>query len=79
MSSGRIEQKRYEMLPRATGLTSHISITVVDIDRSADYLREGLPRPQSRQRRQQGASGHIQIANKLSVLARRKVTGVTDL
>ena len=52
MSSVRIEQKSYEMPPRGGFTVTHF-ITVAGIDRSADFY-EGLRRPHSEQRLEQG-------------------------
>ena len=59
----QVEQKSYQMPPQ-DGFTVAYFLTVADIERSARFLRNGLRRSHSQQRRQQRrAPGYIQIAN----------------
>ena len=62
MSSVRIEQKAMRC-PRATGLPSHIFITVANIDRSADFYEKVFGGGILSRGDSKAASGHIQIAN----------------
>ncbi len=62
MSSGQIEQKRYEM-PPTEGFTVTHFITVADIDRSADFYEKVFGGRVLSRGDSKGASGHILIAN----------------
>src|SRR3984957_7718175 len=62
MSGERIEQKSYEMPPRAGFTVTHF-ITVADMDRSADFYEKVFGGRILSRGDSKGGSGHIQIAN----------------